>query len=65
MQVEDSIWFTSSAGTVGIVKVKTSGNGTKFYIGTGTGLSQEDDESFIADHGAPIPPQLIKGFFGV
>jgi hypothetical protein len=45
--VLESVWY----GKVGIVKVNTTWDGIRWYIGVGEGLSQEDDEQHIAAYG--------------
>jgi len=57
--VLDSLWF----GKVGIVAVKTEYDGIKFYIGTGYGISQEEDEQHIAAWGTGVDPSAITHFY--
>lgn len=58
IEILDSVWF----GTIGIVKIDT-GFETKWYIGKGEGISQKDDEEFIASYGTPFYPKMLSLFF--
>lgn len=55
MEVIDSVWFTSGAHCIGIVRIKTEFGETKYYIGVGAGHDQEADEQHIAHFGARFP----------
>ena len=58
-QVVNSIWFNH----IGMVKVKTTFFGYKYYIGVGVGLDQEEDEQKIAKNGMPVNKSMINEFF--
>lgn len=59
--VIDSVWF----GTIGIVRVRPEHGYDKFYIGTGIGDNQHNDEQAIAASGMPYYPPMLEGFFDV
>lgn len=65
MRVVDSIWFTPMGGAcIGIVMVETDYDGFTFYIGTGAGLNQQNDEQRIAETGARFPWHAGVEMFG-
>jgi len=65
MKVLGSTWFTPMGQqTIGIVIVDT-GYETKAYIGTGQGLSQEEDELYLAKIGAQFPLESAKQMIGI
>jgi len=51
-RIVDKMWFTSN-NTVGIVVVD-NGFEMKAYIGVGSGLNEEADALWIAQHGARV-----------
>lgn len=57
--VIDSVWF----GNIGIVRVRPEYGDDKFYIGTGIGDIQHNDEQAIAMRGMPYYPKALEGFF--
>ena len=59
--VLESMWF----GQTGIVKVQTEYDGVKFYIGTGFGRDQKEDEQYIAAWGKPVYPNAMQHFLQV
>lgn len=64
MEVLDSIWFTSGAHCIGIVKMKTEYGEIKYYIGLGAGNDQEADEQHITHFGARFPETAGKLLLG-
>lgn len=58
-EVTKSIWFDK----IGIVEVKTQFNGIKYYIGTGKGTNQKEDEQHIAKLGKPVNALETMRFF--
>ena len=64
MRVIDSVWFTPMGGSViGVVMVEDDIDGVQYFIGTGTGHSQADDEIWIAEHGARLPDAAGMALF--
>lgn len=64
-QLLDAIWYNF----LGVIKTKdTITNETKFYIGLGLGISEEEDIKHIIDYGTKYTPesfrQLIKWLEG-
>ena len=60
----ESVWFTNSAGCVGIVRV-TSDYGTKYYVSAVPGVNKENDEQYIVNFGAQFPTAAGNVLFGV
>jgi len=58
MTIVDAYWF----GTIGIVKIH-NGFETKWYIGEGRGIDEENDRQQIAKYGIPFYPQSMDFFF--
>ena len=58
-KVVKSIWFNH----IGIVKVETKFYGSKYYIGEGIGLDEEEDEQKIARSGMPVSKAMLNEFF--
>lgn len=57
-----SWWFTQQdCKLIGIVVVEIATGEHKFYIGTGFGKSQSEDEEYIKKFGAPFYPEIFKG----
>jgi hypothetical protein len=59
--VINSIWF----GNIGIVRIRPLYGDDKFYIGTGDGYSQENDEQDIARSGMPYYPGVMEKFANI
>lgn len=47
MKIINSVWY----GNIGIVNVEKHNGEHQFYIGIGKGVSQKEDEEFIANWG--------------
>lgn len=61
MKILNSIWFTEF-GTyipIGIVVVENEVGKCKTYVGTGHGISQQEDEKKIAETGAKLRPEML------
>lgn len=65
MKILGHYWFTNGMGTVGIVRVQTDHEGIMYYIGTGTGFSEEYDAQRIADWGSVFPTNVGNNLFGI
>lgn len=60
-----SHWFNPMGGAlIGIVMVDTAYDGIVFYIGTGVGVSQPNDERRIMQTGARFPWHVGMQMFG-
>jgi len=58
-EIISSYWFSEmgSSRTIGIVKVN-NGQKIKYYIGTGEGQNQQEDEQRIMMYGAKFPENV-------
>lgn len=54
-----SVWY----GKIGIVLID-DGYEQKAYIGIGFGISQDEDEQFIANYGTPFDLEFTKRMVG-
>jgi len=61
---KDTMWFNGmNSPIIGIVKcVDTITEEEKIYIGTGYGLSLEDDETHIINYGCKVTKQHLINF---
>ena len=61
MKIIDTIWFTEMGGVnpIGIVVIETKVGERKAYIGTGTGISEDNDARRIAEMGAKLPTEML------
>jgi hypothetical protein len=55
MNIKDHRWFTSAAGTVGIVVIDDKWDGIKYYISAVDGNNETADIKYIAEYGAVFP----------
>lgn len=62
VKVLDSLWFTTSIGTIiGLVLTENDVGVKKIRIGPGIGsASQEADEKFVAAHGSRLPKAVAQ-----
>lgn len=56
-------WFTTTNGTVGIVKVADAFAGICYFISAVSGLNEETDKEYIADWGARFPVEAGDKLF--
>ncbi len=64
MKVLDSIWFHQMGGAlIGIVKVQTEYEGIKYFIGTASGVDEEEDAKHIAETGGKFPIEAAEKLF--
>lgn len=54
-------WFTTAAGSVGIVQIKNSVGDLKSYISAVDGCNQETDLQYVAKWGAKFPNSFWDG----
>lgn len=61
---KDTMWFNAmNSPIIGIVKcVDTITNEEKIYIGTGSGLSEDDDITHIIGYGCKVTKQYLINF---
>lgn len=56
MNIITSTWFTPMGGSiVGVVMCEDDIDGPQYRIGPGIGRDQNEDEIWIAEHGAAFP----------
>lgn len=59
MKIIDTIWFTASSNTIGIVIGKDDTNEPKAYIGVGNGADEEVDTKHIVEWGAKLTKEIV------
>lgn len=64
IKIEDVKWFTSTKGTVGIVKVNDPYEGISYFISAVAGFNEECDKAYIAGWGARFPNEAGDLLFG-
>jgi len=63
--MNNAIWFCAVDGNVGIVKVNDQYDGIKYYIGTCSGSSEEEDIDHITSWGSTFPKTAGDILFGI
>ena len=62
MTVVDTLWITG-LDTIGIVKCTDEITGeTKFYMGVGNEIDENDDIKYITEYGTKINSEYLRNF---
>ena len=65
MKILKTHWYSPGIACIGIVRVMHPLGEIKHYIGQGSGLNEEADAKFVAEHGSPFPEAAANAIFGV
>ena len=61
MNLIDAIWFTTIAGTVGIVIGEDELTGKRqAYVGIGAGSDERADADYILEWGGRLDPKMVR-----